>query len=243
MTVWRLERLRLLRTRRALVLGANFLLLGLASPVLTYFLPDLVKNAGNDGVQIIIPKQTAVDGIASYTGNLDQLATLIVIVVAASTLCLDAHPILAAFYRTRLKGPALLLPRYLTVAAATLATLVLGTLGAWYETAVLLGSVNAPDLLAGLALEALWFILVIAVVAAYSALIRGVAGTVGAVVGTLLGLAAIPALKSWLPTRLADGLVLVLKHQPHPWRPVLIATLATIALLTFAVHRLGRAER
>ena len=136
-----------------------------------------------------------------------------------------------------------MLPRYLTVVAATLATLVLGTLGAWYETAVLLGPVNAPDLLAGLALEALWFVLVVAVVAAYAALIRGVAGTVGAGVGTLLGLAADPALQSWLPTRLADGLVLVLKHQPHPWRPVLIAALATAALLTFAVHRLGRAER
>src|SRR5690242_21648586 len=112
MTVWQLERARLLRTRRALTLAATFLLLGLGSPVLTYYLPDIVKSGGGGNVQIIVPPQTALDGMVSYTGNLDSLATLIVIVVAAATLCVDASPILAAFYRTRLRAPALLLPRY-----------------------------------------------------------------------------------------------------------------------------------
>ena len=85
--------------------------------------------------------------------------------------------------------------------------------------------------------------LVTAVVAAFASVIRGVAGTVGATVGLLLGLAAIPVFKSWFPTRLADGLVLVLKHQHELWRPVLVAALAIAALLTFAVARFGRIER
>ena len=242
MTVWQLERARLLRTRRALALAATFVLLGLVTPVITYYLPDLIKNAGNDdGVQIIVRKQTAIDGISSFTGNVDSLATLIVIVVAAATLCVDAHPILAAFYRTRLKAPALLLPRYATITTATLLALTAGTLAAWYETAVLLGSLSTSRLLAGLALEALWFCFAIAVVAAYATVIRGVAGTIGAAVATLLAL-GLPPLRTWQPNRLADGLTLALKHEPHLERPVIIAAVATVVLLALAVRLVKRRE-
>ena len=82
----------------------DLFLLGFGIPVLTYYLPDLVKNAGN-GVQIIAPKPTPADAIAGFASNAAQLGTLVVVVVAASTLAIDANPGLAAFYRTRVHGP------------------------------------------------------------------------------------------------------------------------------------------
>src|SRR6266545_1028652 len=138
---WRLELLRVWRTRRMIALAATFLILGLGVPVLTYYLPELVKNAGN-GVRIIAPKPTPADAITGFASNVAQLGTLVIVVVAAASLSIDAHPGLAAFYRTRVHRPILLvLPRYVVVTAASVATLALGTLGAWYETRVLLGSV------------------------------------------------------------------------------------------------------
>jgi ABC-2 type transport system permease protein len=242
MSPWRLERLRVWRSRRLIALAGLFLLTGFGSPVLTYYLPDLLKNANTGGVKIIVQKQTAADGMLSFAGNVNQLGSLTVIVVAAATLCFDANPILAAFYRTRRPVAQLLAARYLTVVGATLAMLVLGTLGAWYETAVLLGPLNAGDVIAGLALEALWFALVVAVVAAAASFIRGVAGTVGASVGVLLALAAVPVLKGWLPTRLANGVALLVTHEPHAWRPALIAAPATVGLLALAVNRFANRE-
>ncbi len=165
---WRLELLRLWRTRRLIVLAATFLILGLGSPVLTYYLPELLKNAGN-GVRITVPKQTPADGIAEFSGNVAQLGTLVVVVVAAASLAIDAHPALAAFYRTRVHRPALLvLPRYLTVIAASVATLAVGTFGAWYETKVLLGHVPFGALMGGLALEALWLCFVTSIVTLFT---------------------------------------------------------------------------
>jgi ABC-2 type transport system permease protein len=242
MSVWRLEWLRVWRTRRLIALAGLFVLTGLGSPLLAYYLPDLLKGANTGGVTIIVPKQTAADGMLSFAGNVDQLGTLTVVVVAAATLCFDAHPILAAFYRTRRPVSQLVAARYLTVLGATLATLVLGTLGAWYETAVLLGPLDAGDMLGGLALEGLWFAFALAVVAAAASLIRGTPGTVGASVAVLLAVAALPVLKSWLPTRLADGVALLVTHQHHAWRPALIAGVATVALLALAVNRFAARE-
>jgi ABC-2 type transport system permease protein len=243
---WRLELVRLWRTRRLIVLAATFLILGLGIPILTYYLPEIVKNAGN-GVQIIAPKQTPADAIEGFASNVGQLGTLVVVVVAAASLSIDAHPALAAFYRTRVHRPALLvLPRYATVTAASVAALALGTFGAWYETAVLLGSVSFGALMGGLALEALWLCFATSIVALFTSAIRGVAGVVGGSIALLLALALLGGLSSassWLPTRLASGGAALLRQPAGDiWHAVVVSAVATVAALGLAVYRLGERE-
>jgi ABC-2 type transport system permease protein len=240
---WRLELLRLWRTRRLVALAATFLILGLGDPVLTYYLPELVKNASN-GVQITVPKQTAADGIAGFAGNVAQLGTLVVVVVAAANLSIDVHPGLAAFYRTRVHRPTLLvLPRYVMATAASVATLAIGTLGAWYETTVLLGHVPFGALMGGLALEALWFCFVTSIVAVFSSAIRGVLSVVGAAIALLLGLAFVgnlPSISSWLPTRLAaSGSDFVQHPAGDVWHAAIVSAVATVVALSLAVNRFG----
>ena len=48
----------MLRTRRLLALVATFVILGFGMPVLTYFLPDLIKS-GASGLQVTVEQQTA----------------------------------------------------------------------------------------------------------------------------------------------------------------------------------------
>ncbi|MBW6454905.1 MAG: hypothetical protein K0A98_03390 [Trueperaceae bacterium] len=56
----------------------------------------------------------------------------------------EVDPGRVAFYRSRVRRVwAFLAPRHVVVTLATVAAFVLGTLGAWYETVVLLGLVNA----------------------------------------------------------------------------------------------------
>jgi ABC-2 type transport system permease protein len=243
---WRLELLRLWRTRRLVAFAATFLILGFGEPVLTYYLPEIVKSAGN-GVQITVPEPTAAGGIAGFANNVAQLGTLVVVVVAAATLSIDAHPGLAAFYRTRVHRPTfLVLPRYAIVTAASVATLALGTLGAWYETTILLGSVSFGALMGGLALEALWICFVTSIVAAFTSAIRGVLGVVGASIALLLGLALLgnlPSVSSWLPTRLAaSGADIVQRSAGDIWHAAIVSGGATVAALILAVNRLGRRQ-
>ena len=140
-------------------------------------------------------------------------------IVAAASLAIDARPGVAAFYRTRLRRPTrLVLPRYLTITAAAIAAFALGTLGARYETTVLLGPIRPADLAAGFGLETVSLCFATAVAAVFTSVVRSVLGAVGWALACLLGLAAlsaVPAISSWLPTRLK----LIQSAQDH-WRSV-----------------------
>ena len=54
MNLWRLEWLRLIRTPRALALGAVFVFFGLLEPVLTRYQSQIFRHVGN-GVHISFP--------------------------------------------------------------------------------------------------------------------------------------------------------------------------------------------
>jgi ABC-2 type transport system permease protein len=246
MGAWQLELLRTWRTRRLIALAAAFLLLGLGIPLLTYFLPEIIKGSAR-GVQITVPRQTAADAITGFAGNTGQLGTLVVVVVSAASMSIDAHPALAAFYRTRLRGSrALVLPRYVTVTAASLLMLALGTLAALYETNVLFGAVPIGALMVGIALEGLWFCFVTSVVACFTSVMRSVLGVVGLSIAMFLALAlleGLPAAFSWLPTRLAaSGADLIHHPAGDVWHAAVVTALATLSALGIGMHRLGHRE-
>lgn len=244
---WRLELLRVWRTRSAIALIVTFLVLGLGAPVLAYYLPDIAKGGTGSGVRVIVSKSTPADGIVDFAGNVSDLGTLVVAVVAAASLSIDASAGLAAFYRTRLRRPALLLlPRYAIVTATSVAALALGTLGAWHETAILLGTVSFGALLGGFALEALWLCFVTSIVAAFSCVIRRVPGVIGGAIVLLLALGllqGLPVVSSWFPTRLAaSGADFLHQSTGDIWHAAVVATLSAVVALSLAVNRVGKRE-
>lgn len=243
MSTWRLEVLRLWRTRRVVALLGAFLVLGFGEPVLTYYLPDLVKG-GTNGLKISLPPATPLDAITSFSQDAAQLGTLVVVIVAAACIAVDARPALATFYRTRIRHAAmLLLPRATAVAVATMLALVLGAAAAWYETRILIGYVSPAPLAAGCGLEMLWVAFTVAMVTAWAAVVRSVLAVAGWSLATLLALAlldSISGLASWLPTALSSG---IQDLQPGksgvPWPGVGVTACATVGLLVFATSLTG----
>ena len=209
MTVWRLEIARLWRTRRLVALLGVFLVLGFGEPVLTYYLPQLV-NGETNGIKIVIPPATPAQALKGFSQNAAQLGILVVVIVAAASVALDARPALASFYRTRIRCPSLLiLPRATAVAVASVVGLVLGSAAAWYETRVLIGYLSPARLAAGCGLEALWLVFSVVVVTTWATLVRSVLAVAGWSLATLLVLAlldSITAVAPWAPTALASGI-------------------------------------
>lgn len=205
MGLWRLEWLRLVRTRRWLVLLGVQLFFGLTSPVLTARTQELLERFGG-GVRVEVPVPTTAAGIASYVGNAQQLGLLVVLVVAALAVAGDHRPEAAAFLRTRVRRPAdLVVPRVVVVTAAVAGALTAGMLAAWYATAVLIGPVPAGAVLAGLALLVLYHVLAVALVTLAAARTRSVAVAAVTTVVTLLLVAALSVverLRPWLPSEL-----------------------------------------
>ncbi|MCB0880397.1 MAG: ABC transporter, partial [Thermoleophilia bacterium] len=166
MTMLRVEWLRLVRTRRWIALLAPFLLFGLASPLLVRYQQQLVERFAT-GVQITFPKPTVLAALQQHEANAAQLGALAVIIVAAMALAIDADPQRSIFVRTRARSLASVVAvRAGVVAAAAVAAWLLGSLGAWYETVVLIGAPDVPGALAGIGFGALAQLVSVALVVA-----------------------------------------------------------------------------
>lgn len=176
MSIWRVEWLRLFRTRRWIALVAVFLLLGLTNPLVTKYLGQLLSNStgGESYIHFTVTQPQPSDGMSAYFGNITTLGTLVVVVIAGLAFSVRATPPLAALYLTHVPGRvALLLPRLATVAAAAAVAAALGGGAAAYETAVLLGAPAAGATATGVLISCLGAVFAVAVTFLAATLLRG----------------------------------------------------------------------
>jgi ABC-2 type transport system permease protein len=248
MTMWRLEWLRLIRTRRLLVLLGVYVFFGLTGPLTARYMEAILGRLGTEAVRVEFPPPTPADGIAQFVGNASQVGLLVVVLVAASALAFDARREMAVFLRTRVDGVRhIVVPAYLVNTAAAGAALTAGTLAAWYETAVLLGGLPPAGMLAGIAYGALFLAFATAVVALAAALVRGVVATAGTALVALLGMGLAGNLTGtdrWLPTTLL-GAMTPLVDDAGPARylaAAAVTVVATAAALAAAVAITDRRE-
>ena len=123
MSLWRLEWLRLVRTRRWLALAAIFLFFAVVGPLTARYLGEIVERFGGE-IEVTVPEPLPIDGIVQYVGGAFQLGLLVAVIVAAGSLTLDANPEIGIFFRTRVRNVRrLLVPRYVVSAAAVVAHL------------------------------------------------------------------------------------------------------------------------
>ncbi len=247
MNLWRLEWLRLLRTRSWIALAAVFLFFGLLGPISARYMEEILQRFAGD-VTLILPPPTPASGLEQYLSNVLQIGLLVVLAVAAGALAFDQPVERAAFYRSRVRRVwRLLAPRYAVVTLAAIAAFVLGTLGAWYETVVLLGDLPPGAMLLGMLLTSIYLAFAVAVTAVAASFARGplVIVTLAAgllIVVPLLGL--VGAIRDWLPSQLLGSLVgLVVGVPPVEYLgPAVVTLAATAVLLWLAAARLDRRE-
>ena len=177
-----------------------------------------------------------------------QIGLLVVLAVAAGALAFDQPIERAAFFRSRVRRVwTLLAPRYAVATLATIAAFVLGTLGAWYETIVLLGDLPVGAMLLGMLLTSLYLAFAVAVTAAASSFARAPLVIVPVAAGLLIVvplLGLVGAVRDWLPSNLLGSLVgLVVGVPPLEYlRPAIVTLVATAGLLWLATVRLQRRE-
>ncbi len=247
MNPWRLEWLRMVRSPRGLCLVCVYVVFGLLGPVTATYMAQIVEHAEGN-VTVIVKPPAPVDGITNYIGQVSQTGLVVAVAVAAGALAFDGRRGLSTFLRTRTRSMAgLVLPRYAVPTAAAVLAYVLGTLAAWYETALLLGALPAGAMLAGIVCQAAYLVFAMAVVALASSLARGTLGTVGVALGVLLVLpvaGTLAALHDWLPSTLvAAPVVLLAGGTLGDYVPaVAVALVSAVLLLVVTVARLRRRE-
>jgi ABC-2 type transport system permease protein len=247
MSLWRLEWLRLTRTPRAIALAAVFLFIGLIEPIVTRYLRDIVGRLSH-GARISLPLPSPADGLNSYVSEITLVGLIIVVAVAAGALTFDTRPGISTFLRTRVGSMTrLVLPRFAVTAAAAAIAYLLGTLAAWYETAVVLGSLPVGGVLGGILCGAIYMVFAVAITALAASLARSAIGTIGIALAILILIpivGSIHAVGNWLPSALVNAPAgLVGSENLAHYIPALGVTSAgSAAAVWFAVFRLGRRE-
>ncbi len=213
MSLWRLEWLRMMRTKRWVAIFGVFTFFGIIGPLSARYIGEIVERFGG-GVQVTFPEPTPADGIMQYSANVQQLGLLVLVMIAAGALTIESRYEMAVFLRTRVMSTTrLLIPRYVVVAATGILAYVAGSLLAWYETAVLIGTPGTGAMAAGMLYGSVYLLFAVSVVAFFGSTLKNVLPTVilSLVVLVILPIVGlIPSLTDWLPSHLTgalDGLV------------------------------------
>jgi ABC-2 type transport system permease protein len=249
MNSWRLEWLRLTRTPRALALAAVYVIFGLGEPVLTKYLGTILNHAGGaQKLRISFPQPVPSDGISAYVGQVATIGLIVVVVIAAGAFGFDSKIGLATFLRTRVTSLwQLVIPRFTVNAAAAIAAYVLGTLAAWYETSLLIGSLPVAAMVEGILCAACYLTFAVALSAMAAALVKNTLGAVGLTVVVLLALpiaALAHSIQNWLPSALVNAPVSLISgtHLSHYLPSIGTALAAAALLLIGATARLRSRE-
>lgn len=147
----------------------------------------------------------------------------------------DARREMAVFLRTRVGHVRdIVVPAYVVNTAAAVTALMVGSLAAWYETAVLLGGLPPGRMVLGMALGALFLAFVVALAALVASFVRGVVGTAGTTLGILLAMGiagSFGELGRWLPTALLTAMTgLVRGTDPARYLPAAVVTVLAAAM-------------
>ena len=85
----RKELLEQWRTLRLPVVAAVFLLVGLSSPLLARFTPELLDALGGSQLQIVLPTPTAADAVDQLIKNVSQFGILVAVLLAMGSVATE----------------------------------------------------------------------------------------------------------------------------------------------------------
>jgi ABC-2 type transport system permease protein len=230
----RKEFLEQARTSRLLILAAILLFFGLTSPLLAKYTPEMLRLVpGAEQFADLVPKPTMLDSVAQFVKNINQFGILLALLLAMGLVVQEKEKGTAGMMMVKpLSRGVFLLAKFIALAVAFLACMLVASLGAYYYTLVLF---EAPSFSAWLVMTMLmWvhFLVYIALTLLFSTLVRSQAAAAGLGFGAILITSifgSLPGLGKYMPGELINwGASLF--TSPSPAWPALWISLAVIAL-------------
>lgn len=245
MNLWRLERMRLWRTQRWLILVAVFGVFGILGPLTAKYLPEILAEL-DPNAAAALPPLTPEDGITQYIGNIAQIGLLAVAFVAAAGMAFDAKLEMAIFLRTRATVREIFSPRFVTNAAIATIAFAFGMFLAYVGTGILLEWLDVQAIVIGSVLYIVYLVFVIALLGLFSSLLKSVPAVALLTVGTMLVMGIvglIPQIAPWLPSELVGAIdVLIRGGEFDFWRALITTLVLTAAAVAVSIKRLEQRE-
>jgi ABC-2 type transport system permease protein len=194
-TMLRKELLEQWRTRRVLVVAVVFSAIGIGSPLLARYTPELVKALAGDQFQITLPPPTAADAVDQFLKNVGQAGVLTAILLAMGSVAVEKERGTAALLLTKpVSRAAFLLAKLLAIGATLLAGLLLAAIGGYAYTAILFEALPAVGWSAMAGLLLLGLVAYASLTFLGSALSRSSLAAAAIGIGAMIVLAVVSAL-------------------------------------------------
>ncbi|HET9344944.1 MAG TPA: ABC transporter permease subunit [Candidatus Limnocylindrales bacterium] len=240
----RKELLEQWRTLRLPVIAAVFVLIGLSSPLLARFTPELIEALGGAQFQITLPPPTTPDAVDQLIKNVSQFGILVAVLLAMGSVATEKERGTAGLILTKpASRGAFLLAKLVAIGATLLVSTLLAAAAAWVYTLVLFEALPVAGFAASALLQWLALMTFAAITFLGSTLTRSAlaAAGIGVAAFILIGvLSAFPSLAPYLPVGLgAPARALALGIPPGDVagpvlaNAVLIAAMAGLSWLSF----------
>ena len=233
----RKELLEQWRTLRLPVIAAVFVLVGLGSPLLARFTPELVESLGGSQFQIVVPPPTTADAVDQLIKNVSQFGILVAVLLAMGSVATEKERGTAALILTKPAGRgAFLVAKLVAIGGTLLIAVGLAAASAWFYTLVLFEALPVAGFAVSAVLQWLALVVFAAITFLGSTLTRSAlaAAGIGVMAFVVIGiLSAFPSIAAYLPVGLGAPARALALGQPAG--DLLGPILANVALIAAAV--------
>lgn len=211
LVLFKKEWLEMTRNYKILWIPLVFILLGIMQPVTSYYLPDIIKAAGDlpEGAVFEIPEPTAQEVIVQTLGQYSQIGVLILVLAFMGIVASEKNSGVTDIILVKpVSFVNYITAKWLSVVLMTLGSFLLGILASWYYTGILIGDIAFADVLRGSLVYVLWLIFIVTVTVFLSTLISSSGFVAFLSLLVAIGLSALTSLLSkwmvWSPARLSS---------------------------------------
>lgn len=247
------EWVEMIRNFKIMWIPIVFILLGIMQPITSYYLPEIIKAAGElpEGAVFDIPVPTPQEVIVQTLGQYSQIGILILVLAFMGIVAAEKNsgvsdiilvkPVSFANYITA---------KWVSIAIMTLGSFFLGILASWYYTGILIGEIEFGELMKGSLVYGTWLLFLVTVTLLLSSLFKS--NLLVALMSLLLaiGLSAITSLLSkwmmWSPARLsthASSLLLTGSPDKQFTLSISVTILLILLLITSSIFLFAKKER
>jgi len=230
-----------------------FILLGIMQPVTSYYLPEIIKVAGElpEGAVFDIPVPTPQEVLVQTFGQYSQIGILVLVLAFMGIVAAEKNsgvsdiilvkPVSFANYITA---------KWVSIAIMTLGSFLLGILASWYYTGVLIGDVEFGELMKGSLVYGTWLVFLVTVTLLLSSLFKSNIFVAFMSLLVAIGLSALTSLLSkwmtWSPARLsthASSLLLTGSPDKQFALSLTVSLLLILVLLLSSIYLFAKKER
>ncbi|MCR8645541.1 ABC transporter permease [Paenibacillus sp. N1-5-1-14] len=250
---YRKEMLEMVRSYKWVWVPVAFMLLGVMQPVTSYYMPEILKHAGNmpQGTIITIPTPSSGEVLAQTINQYGTIGVLVLVLAMMGMIASEMRSgVGSMIFAKPISMTTYMSAKWASMMTLTTVSFLLGYAGAWYYTVQLFGNVDVNAAIQAGFIYLLWLLCICSIVLFVSAWLPHAAGVafVSLIVIVLLSTASslMSGMFPWNPSQLgviASSLLVSGEIGQFPIASIISATLVVMVLCWFVSIPIMRKQR